>query len=98
MILLTADSAVAQRLPGDVIPIHYDITVAPDLAALPTLLLWITGSRDHVHMLQLRARERGMVLAMDGLRCDGVPIAVGDEAAVDQRLGLPYRQPRQRER
>ena len=33
MILLTADSADAQRLPGDVIPIHYDITVAPDLAA-----------------------------------------------------------------
>jgi aminopeptidase N len=31
--LLGADRALAQRLPDVVIPIHYDITVAPDLAA-----------------------------------------------------------------
>jgi len=30
---LTATSAWAQRLPAGVVPIHYDIRVAPDLAA-----------------------------------------------------------------
>ena len=33
MLVLVASSASAQRLPADVTPIHYDITVAPDLAA-----------------------------------------------------------------
>src|SRR5687767_3604596 len=33
MLVLFASSASAQRLPADVTPIHYDITVAPDLAA-----------------------------------------------------------------
>ena len=33
LILLTPGAAAAQRLPDTVTPIHYDITVAPDLAA-----------------------------------------------------------------
>jgi aminopeptidase N len=32
VLLVSAASATAQRLPVDVVPIHYDITVAPDLA------------------------------------------------------------------
>ncbi|MGH9373941.1 MAG: M1 family metallopeptidase [Vicinamibacterales bacterium] len=32
-LLLTATTVWAQRLPTDVVPLHYDITVAPDLAA-----------------------------------------------------------------
>jgi aminopeptidase N len=33
LVLLTPAAAAAQRLPDTVVPIHYDITVAPDLAA-----------------------------------------------------------------
>jgi hypothetical protein len=32
VLLVSAASATAQRLPVDVVPIHYDIAVAPDLA------------------------------------------------------------------
>ena len=33
LLLLAPQAALAQRLPDSVVPIHYDITVAPDLAA-----------------------------------------------------------------
>src|SRR5688572_3142375 len=52
LILLTPHVAAAQRLPNTVIPLHYDITVAPDLAAAK-----FTGSVKIRVVLAAPARE-----------------------------------------
>ena len=60
-------------------------------------LLFATGSRKHLEILQQRAADRGMTLTPEGLRRGRKIIAAGNEAEIYEALGLQYIEPELRE-
>ncbi len=70
MTLLAAERALAQRLPDGVVPIHYDITVAPDLSAAK-----FTG--EERIRVQLTRATSSIVLNAAEIAFDDVTISAG---------------------
>jgi DNA polymerase (family 10) len=62
-----------------------------------TVLLFATGSADHLGQLQEFAAGRGLSLAADGIRRGRRRLGSRDEAAVYKGLGLPFIPPELRE-
>ena len=59
--------------------------------AVATSLIWYTGPRPHVRALRAHAEAAGLTLTRDALLDhSSTPISMADEAAVYERLGLPF--------
>lgn len=71
-----------------------------DLRTWPTLLLIRTGSKEHNIKLCSKAKAMGLQLKANGdglLAADGSALAVDTEADIFRHLGVPYREPWQRD-
>jgi DNA polymerase (family 10) len=60
-------------------------------------LVWATGSRSHLDLLERRAAERGLTLDAAGLRRTGAVVPCPDEEAFYSALGLAWIPPELRE-
>src|SRR5512139_3822474 len=68
--VLASAPSFAQRLPGGVVPTHYDLTVAPDLAAA-------TFSGTEKEMVRVEKPTTPIVLSGAQITFDGVSITAG---------------------
>jgi DNA polymerase (family X) len=68
-----------------------------DARCVGITLLLATGSQRHLESLQQRAKEKGMMLASDGLRRGHKIVAARTEAEIYEALGLQYIEPELRE-
>lgn len=88
------------RMRGHGQPINVDLYLA-DTTTWATLLLIRTGSKQHNIKLCQRAREIGLKLNADGhgltLISKDVNMPVHTEQQIFERLGLPFREPWERE-
>ena len=77
--------AVAVAAEPEAIVVH---AVPP--SAAPTSLVWYTGPRTHVRELRDLAKARGLAFTRDALLDRATPVALADERAFYERLGLPF--------
>ncbi|HEX6534641.1 MAG TPA: DNA polymerase/3'-5' exonuclease PolX [Gemmatimonadaceae bacterium] len=88
---------------GRTISIRFVDGTLLDLHCVPTaqfaVALWrATGSETHERAVRERAAARGLELVEDALRdADGRPLAIADEPALYDAVGLPYIEPELRE-
>lgn len=101
---------VCSRMTGASVVTHHEKGVTIELPGnLPVSVFWCgeeqvaaallihTGSPAHVESLQRAASHQGLSLTEDGLTEKGVPICVGTEEELYQRLGLEFVPPELRE-
>jgi DNA polymerase (family 10) len=86
VVLVAGTRALAIAAEPEPIVVH---AVPP--ASVATSLIWYTGPRPHVRALRAHAEAAGLTLTRDALldrAATAVPVA--DEAALYERLGLPF--------
>jgi DNA polymerase (family 10) len=93
---------VAATRRGDLLPervgAHPGARVVPaHPAEFGLVLLYQTGSEEHLRQLEARAERRGLSLSPQGLFRDAEPLPVAAEKEIYEALGLPWLEPEWRE-